>query len=92
MSGSFRFTNADVLIEEEFQRISFCFENGLITDLAQIEVDSLCEGHDFFTSISRAKFSVDYPTNFTLIAAMNPCPCGYLGDPHHHCRCTPDKV
>ena len=38
MRGSFRFTNADVLIEEEFQRISFCFENGLITDLAEIEV------------------------------------------------------
>ena len=40
MSGSFRFTNADVLIEEELQRKSFCFENGLISDLAEIEVDA----------------------------------------------------
>lgn len=40
--------------------------------------------------IARAQASVQYPANFMLVAAMNPCPCGYLGEPR--CRCTPDQV
>ncbi|RLA39811.1 MAG: ATP-dependent protease [Gammaproteobacteria bacterium] len=40
--------------------------------------------------IARAQASVEYPANFMLVAAMNPCPCGYLGEPR--CRCTPDQV
>ncbi len=43
-------------------------------------------------SISRARHSVSFPARVQLIAAMNPCPCGYLGDPLHECRCTPDQV
>ena len=42
--------------------------------------------------IARAKEKLCLPAKFQFIAAMNPCPCGYLGDPHHHCACTPDKV
>jgi magnesium chelatase family protein len=42
--------------------------------------------------IARAKEKLCLPAKFQFIAAMNPCPCGYLGDPHHHCGCTPDKV
>jgi magnesium chelatase family protein len=34
----------------------------------------------------------EFPARFQLIAAMNPCPCGYLGSPTHACRCTPDQV
>lgn len=43
-------------------------------------------------TLSRAKHKLSYPANFQLIAAMNPCPCGYLGDSQRRCRCTPDQV
>ncbi|HLA41909.1 MAG TPA: YifB family Mg chelatase-like AAA ATPase, partial [Aggregatilineales bacterium] len=43
-------------------------------------------------TISRAKISLKFPSNFMLIAAMNPCPCGYLNDPVHHCTCTDGMI
>lgn len=43
-------------------------------------------------TISRAAQQLDFPACFQLVAAMNPCPCGYLGDPQRNCRCTPDQV
>ncbi len=43
-------------------------------------------------TISRAARQADFPAQFQLIAAMNPCPCGYLGHYQHACRCTPDQV
>jgi magnesium chelatase family protein len=42
--------------------------------------------------VSRAARQAEFPAAFQLIAAMNPCPCGYLGDPSGRCRCTPDQV
>jgi len=42
--------------------------------------------------ISRAARQSTFPAEFQLVAAMNPCPCGYQGDPLHECRCTPDQV
>ncbi|MGH8160963.1 MAG: YifB family Mg chelatase-like AAA ATPase [Gammaproteobacteria bacterium] len=42
--------------------------------------------------ISRVARHAEFPARFQLVAAMNPCPCGYLGDPHGRCRCTPDQV
>lgn len=43
-------------------------------------------------TISRAARQADFPARFQLVAAMNPCPCGYLGDPSGRCRCTPEQV
>ncbi|MDX1443723.1 MAG: ATP-binding protein [Gammaproteobacteria bacterium] len=42
--------------------------------------------------ISRAARQAEFPASFQLVAAMNPCPCGFRGDPEHACRCTPDQV
>jgi magnesium chelatase family protein len=43
-------------------------------------------------TISRAANQADFPARFQLVAAMNPCPCGYLGHYNARCRCTPDQV
>ena len=43
-------------------------------------------------TISRAARQAEFPAQFQLVAAMNPCPCGYLGHPNGKCRCTPDQV
>ena len=43
-------------------------------------------------TISRAARQADFPAEFQLIAAMNPCPCGYLGHFTNKCRCTPDQI
>lgn len=42
--------------------------------------------------VSRARYSVVYPANFTLVAAMNPCPCGYYNHPTKECTCSPGSV
>ncbi len=43
-------------------------------------------------SVARAQRSVRFPAAFMLVAAMNPCPCGYAGDPQVECACTPERV
>jgi magnesium chelatase family protein len=43
-------------------------------------------------TISRAANQADFPARFQLVAAMNPCPCGFLGHHSNRCRCTPDQV
>lgn len=43
-------------------------------------------------TISRAARQADFPARFQLVAAMNPCPCGYYGHPSNKCRCTPDGI
>ena len=43
-------------------------------------------------SISRAARQVEFPARFQLVAAMNPCPCGYAGDADGRCRCTPEAI
>jgi magnesium chelatase family protein len=47
---------------------------------------------DGAVTISRAAISVTFPARFMLAAAMNPCPCGYFGDPTRECHCTPPMI
>jgi len=43
-------------------------------------------------TVARASFSFNFPAKFTLIAAQNPCPCGYFGDKERECRCSPSQI
>ena len=43
-------------------------------------------------TVSRAIASITYPASFMLLSAMNPCPCGFWGDPRHQCTCTPGQI
>ncbi len=47
------------------------------------------EGH---VTISRAAHSTKFPANFVMVASMNPCPCGFLGDAKHQCKCSPISI
>ncbi|HOX54287.1 MAG: YifB family Mg chelatase-like AAA ATPase [Candidatus Omnitrophica bacterium] len=47
---------------------------------------------DGFVTVSRAAKSLNFPAKFMLVAAMNPCPCGFFTDPRKQCRCTPTKI
>jgi len=47
---------------------------------------------DRYITVSRAKFTVDYPANFMLIASMNPCPCGFYNHPEKNCACSAGMV
>ena len=47
---------------------------------------------DRAVTISRAQGSLTFPANFMLVGAMNPCPCGYYGDPEKECTCSPGLV
>ncbi len=43
-------------------------------------------------TVSRAKYAIEYPCSFMFVASMNPCPCGFHGDPRHQCMCTPGQI
>lgn len=47
---------------------------------------------DGFVTVSRAAGTIQFPAQFMLVAAMNPCPCGFLTDPAKHCSCTPSQI
>ena len=47
---------------------------------------------DLSVTISRASSTLTYPSSFMLVAAMNPCPCGYFSDPKHECRCSFQQI
>ena len=43
-------------------------------------------------TVTRAKYSIEYPSNFMFVASMNPCPCGYYNHPTKPCQCTPGQI
>jgi magnesium chelatase family protein len=47
---------------------------------------------DGFVTVSRAKGTIRFPAQFMLVAAMNPCPCGYFGTDSRRCKCTPNQI
>ena len=47
---------------------------------------------DGYVTVSRAAGKFTFPSRFSLVCAMNPCPCGYLGDPSRECRCSPNQI
>jgi len=59
------------------------------TNVLEVLRQPLEDGH---VTLSRAAMTLSYPARFMLAAAMNPCPCGYLGDPSHRCHCAPMLV
>jgi magnesium chelatase family protein len=63
------------------------------SEYSRISLESLRQPlEDKLVTISRAQGSVTYPANFMLVAAMNPCPCGYYGDPVKECKCSSSEI
>jgi len=60
--------------------------NRAVLDSLREPLESHC------VTISRASYQTLFPANFQFVAAMNPCPCGYVGSQHKSCRCSPDQI
>lgn len=64
-----------------------------LTEFSRLVLDNLREPLETGrVTISRAAHQAEYPADFLLLAATNPCPCGHFGNQKQHCRCTPDNI
>jgi len=81
LPGEVSLAHHGVLFLDEFPE----FRHNVLEVLRQ----PLEDGH---VTISRAQASLEFPSRFMLVAAMNPCPCGFAGDPKRECRCSSTKV
>ena len=79
--GEISFAHHGVLFLDEFPEFS---RNALEALREPLETGRI--------TISRAAHSTEFPARFQLVAAMNPCPCGFFGSPLHSCRCSPEQV
>jgi magnesium chelatase family protein len=79
--GEITLSHRGILFLDEFPE----FHRDVIEALRQPMEDGMVQ-------VSRAEGTLNFPARFTLVAASNPCPCGYLNDPQKECSCTPSQI
>ncbi len=79
--GEISLAHRGVLFLDEFPE----FSRSVLENLRQPLEDGI-------VTVARAQATVEFPAQFTMVAAQNPCPCGYYSDPTKHCICTPSQI